>query len=1033
MRLKTLGGAALEGSGLRRPKALLLLAYLAVEGPKDRQHLRRLFWPEAADAALSLRVLLFEVRAVGAEILQDNGSSLKLDVDSDVAELLATWRDCPTSALERPPGAFLDGLAVTDLGAELEDWLLLTRESLARQIRAHLLLGAEAASNAGDVGGAAALAQQAWQLPGAPPGEAEELRLIYRFLSAAGHGLSAMLAQEAGELGIEVRLPSNGLGMLGSQARGESPTPPALPNTATSFVGRSTELTDLEALLADPEIRLLTLLGPGGIGKTRLALEVARRHNSGQVFYVALDTVVHAHEVPGCIAAALGIDLRGGQTSVEALRSSIGAQRLLLVLDNFEQLLPADGTLSTLLAGCAALSILVTSREPLGLDWESVYPVTGMEVTEHDEGDAVRLFVQRARKADVRFRLTAEALLAVVEICRQVDGSPLGIELAAAWVRTLSVQQVSAELRRDVQLLERQPNEPADRHRNLRLIFESAWSRLPIDQRQLLSGLAVFAGGCSREAAAAILGASLAQLLKLVDASLLRMTESSRYDLHPLLFSYVRAKLLEDPVRWAHLKKSHATYFAEQADEAWSAFDRGRNQSHWARWGTVEYANIQQGLEWAQEYGEVALALRLCRDQLDEWVNRGQVQEGIERLNFLLANAGQLTETPGSAFRWGLLTVCHLRHCLDQVAWTEADEQLLDTTLALMREANDATGIFRALNLQAIGMAIQHGMDAALPSFQGTLSAAQRGGFPSGQASALTNLATLALGRLDLQMARSYLVQAVELAVSHGLDLNRATSLALLGQTELHAGAYDQAREHYSHAAMLYSALGRPWHVGTAIQGQGEALFFRSPLGEARRNGDLDLARRLFEEARPLLNGSGLAQRSGSYGLGIADVLLAQGDLEGASTHFTQDLAVAEQRGHRSNARGCLIGLGNVANEQGHHALAWTRFRRSLSEQGDLYTSLCGLEGLASTLDKLGNNLRAVTLWSAAIHIRQTFGLPLHPIYREHHEACLAKGRQSLNAAEFEQAWSAGEQLNLTSAMDLALSWTLAAQLTPGG
>lgn len=614
MRLITLGGATLEGAVFRRPKALLLLAYLAVEGSRDRRHLRTLFWPKGIDPAVSLRTLLFELRAVSPELVKSNGDLLLLGVLADVTELLEALRETSDSVPALYTGAFLDGLSGTELGAELEEWVLVTREFLARQVRANLLLQAERIS-AASATAAAILVQQAWSLPGAPPVEVDELQRMYQLCAAAGHGLRVMLLQEARELGVDLPAPPRAAPALASsQPQGK----PTLPGAATTFIGREAELSDLRALLADPEVRLLTLLGPGGIGKTRLAIEAARTHQASPAVYVPLDAVLHAQDVPGRIAHALGVDISGSQAPLDALVSSIGSQSLLLVLDNFEQLLPADQTLPALLDRCNALTVLITSREALELDWESVYPLSGLNLTESERGESVRLFVQRAKKANARFRLTPDIWLDVLEICRQVDGSPLGIELAAAWVRTLDVGQISAELKSDVQLLERQTSEHTDRHRNLRLIFESTWSRLPADQQRLLRGLAVFQGGISREAASAVLGATLPQLLGLLGASLLRVTQGGRYDLHPLVFSYVHRKLMEDPEH-QYVSGMHAKYFAAQAKHAIHAFDQGHDQTQATAWATAEYSNVQAALEWAEEHGQLPLALDLCRAQKLEW------------------------------------------------------------------------------------------------------------------------------------------------------------------------------------------------------------------------------------------------------------------------------------------------------------------------------------------------------------------------------------------------------------------------------
>ena len=1025
MRLNTLGGATLEGTGFRRPKALLLLAYLAVEGPRERRHLRTLFWPEGTNPALSLRGLLFELRTVSPNLVKTDRTRIGLGIPADVTELLAAFNDAPDSVPKRYTGAFLEGLSGAELGAELEEWVLLTREFLARQVRANLLLRAESVPVTGAMA-AAVLVQQAWSLPGAPPVEVDELQRMYRLCAAVGHGLSATLLQEAKELGVDLPLPLDPLKIAFAQPPNQAKINLSPLSGLTTFIGRETELADLQALLIDPEIRLLTVLGPGGIGKTRLALEIARTYQASQVVYVPLDAVIHPQEVPGRIANALGVDFSEGQVPMEALVSRFASQPLLLVLDNFEHLLPADQTLASLLVGCTALSILVTSREPLHLSWESVYPLSGLDLAESDGGAAVQLFFQRARKADGRFRLTPDVWPDVVDICRQVGGSPLGIELAAAWVRTLSVTQISAELRCDVQLLERQADKPTDQHRNLRLIFESAWSRLSEDQQRLLSGLAVFHDGFSREAAATILGATLPQLLGFLDASLLRMTGSGRYDLHPLMSSYVQLKSREDSVRREHLNKAHAKYFASQADEASQAFDHGKNQSHWATWGNVEYGNLQAALGWSQQRGQWTLALKLCRYQRDEWVKRGQVRDGINRLLELLTAANELMET--SEYRWGLLTVCDLRQCLKAVAWDETDDQRMESTVNLMRQANDHVGTFWALNLEAISIAENRGLEESRAIFQAALSEAQLGNFPRGQASALSNLASLATSRLDLLEAHARLTQVISIAASNGLKYNQAMALLFLGKNDLHAGAYNQARAHLAQAKTLFTGLGEsPRHMKSVTQLQGEVFFLRSTLTQATENGDLNAARHWFQESETLaaLDSAGLNNSSGASSLGEADVLLMLGNLVEANALFEQDLSKAEQLGYNILVKGSLLGLGQVAYELGHFEHAWTYFRRVLAEQVDPYNSIYGIEGLAATAGRLGDGPGAASLWSAAAHIRQSMGLPLHPIYRERHEKRIEETKSTMNEVDFESAWVKGSQLTLAAAIELAFMYDL--------
>jgi len=431
MRLKALGAATLEGTGFRRPKALLLLAYLAVEGPRERRQVRSLFWPESADPAVSLRALLFQLKSISPHLVTSDGTRLQLGIPADVTELFTAFSDDPESVPARYTGAFLEGLSGADLGAELEEWVYVVREFLARQVRSILLRDADRTAAAGHASAAAALVQQAWRLPGAPPADVYELQRMYVLCAAAGHPLSATLQRVARELGVDLPEPPEAAPIL---VPSHPRTRPVLPAAATAFIGREMELRDLQALLKDPEVRLLTLLGPGGTGKTRLAQEIVRTHQTSQVVYVPLGAVVHAEEVPGRIATALGVDLNGGQAPLETVVTSLGSQALLLVLDQYEQLLPADQTLAALLEECSGLSILVTSREPLELEWESVYPLIGLDLVEH-EGDP-----HSPRSAEGRCRFDGHQLTLESALWRLVDGPITPVlaqvleEACSAWI-----------------------------------------------------------------------------------------------------------------------------------------------------------------------------------------------------------------------------------------------------------------------------------------------------------------------------------------------------------------------------------------------------------------------------------------------------------------------------------------------------------------------------------------------------------------------------------------------------------------------
>ncbi|MFN2202582.1 MAG: helix-turn-helix domain-containing protein, partial [Caldilineaceae bacterium] len=283
--------------------------------------------------------------------------------------------------------------------------------------------------------------------------------------------------------------------------------PHNLPSPATPFVGRRREIDDVLARLRDPACRLLTLVGQGGMGKTRLAIEVARRAYEQEdvtadgVFFVGLETLSRPDQVGVAIASSLGLPVEGADPYGLAL-SYMAGKRLLLVLDNFEQLVEGAGLVSDILAECPEVKALVTSRETLNLQEEWLYPVGGLDLPDLPAGTeeearrsaAVQLFLQNAQRARADRDFAAE-LPCIVRICRMVEGAPLALELAAHWLRTLSCGQIVEQLQQSLDLLATPVRNVPERHRSMRAVFDHSWQLTGQRERSLLCQLAVFVGG----------------------------------------------------------------------------------------------------------------------------------------------------------------------------------------------------------------------------------------------------------------------------------------------------------------------------------------------------------------------------------------------------------------------------------------------------------------------------------------------------------------------------------------------------------
>lgn len=332
---------------------------------------------------------------------------------------------------------------------------------------------------------------------------------------------------------------------------------PGLPGQPTPFIGREDELRRVAFLLGDPACRMLTFVGPGGIGKTRLALEAANREGARfrhGAWFVPLASLPDPDEIDCAIASVLEIPLGGGVGDVDVRRRLLDflkPRQLLLILDNFDELLNGAGRLSELLQAAPGVKALVTSRERLNLQEETVIRVDGLPVADLDsdsdltQASAATLFLVHVRRAQPDFALTSENKMHVARICRLVEGMPLGIILAAAWADVLSLSEIAEEIARSLDFLQADIRNLPERHRSIRGVFDSTWKLLGAAEREAFARLSIFCGGFTRTAAQEVALADLRTLTALVSKSLLIRREDGRFDMHELLRQYAEERLAE--------------------------------------------------------------------------------------------------------------------------------------------------------------------------------------------------------------------------------------------------------------------------------------------------------------------------------------------------------------------------------------------------------------------------------------------------------------------------------------------------------
>ena len=676
---------------------------------------------------------------------------------------------------------------------------------------------------------------------------------------------------------------------------GATPHPANLPVPPTPLVGRDQEVAEVRGRLLREETRLLTLIGPAGVGKTRLSLAVAAglldEFDDG-VFFVPLQAVADPDMVDRAIAGALGVREAVGEPLRETLRTYLRGRRLLLVLDNFEQVVAAATLLADLLSGCAGLKLLVTSREPLRLQSEWIFDLEGLSYPPDEAAgaseaySAVRLFVQRAQQTQRSWVPAGSEARAVARICRLVEGLPLALEMAAAAVRERSCDEIARDLEGGLRVLATRARDVPERHRSMWAALEHSWQRLSEAERTVFPRLAVFRGGFEEAAAVAVAGASRNTLDELLARSLVRHTaqpgESQRYLLHELVRQYAAEKLRDAGEHTATANR-HLQYYLDLAEAAAPRLI-GREQAAWVARMEGAHENVRAALTWALESRQVTLALRLAAALEQFWYLRGYWSEGRAWLTRALAQSDD--SIPALARARALFAAGELARYQSDYGAAVA---LLTESEALFQELGDSLG--RALVLQGMAYVAQHQSDwgrartlweQVLPVFrahgedwrtglaldglgyvllnQGDAERAEqlfaeglcfyrRVGDKGAIADSLTLSATVALQRGDLARARVLCTEGIllhrEIGHKHGL----AWALRLQGSITHELGDYDQAEANIAESLQvryeLQDAHGSAW----SLEGLAELATVR---GEPER------AARLWGAAEALREAIGL-------------------------------------------------------------------------------------------------------------------------------------------------------------------------------
>jgi len=1015
----TLDGEPFDGVRLR--PTLALCSYLACQpGRHRREHLMALLWPDwpQVSAQQNLRQNLYVLRQALPEINSHNGDHVPLVLaDRDTVQLnpaavvevdvlrftglLENPQPTPLQLAEAVAlyhGDFLADFYLS--GSEpFEEWAEARRADLRRMMLEALDSLTVGAIERNVYGEAMAYARRQLEIDNLREIAHRQLMLA---LARSGQRASALSHYEAcrrllrDELGVEPSAETRALAerivadeeggsALAVELVKSSAPRHNLPLQLSSFIGREREITEVRQLIETS--RLVTLTGAGGSGKTRLALQAARASLEpfpGGVWLVELAPLSDPALVPSLVTATLGMIEDKDRPVVDALVGYLRNRGILLLLDNCEHLIEAAAQLAeTLLAHCPKLHILVTSREVLGIAGEVVWlaptlalPLRGEQPSVEDLGqyDAVRLFVERASAALPSFVLTEHNAAAVVQCCRQLDGIPLAIELAAARVKLLRVEQIVARLDDRFGLLAGGNRTAPPRHQTLRALIDWSHDLLPPVEQRLLRRLSVFANGFTLEAVELVCdeeneGDVLESLAQLVNKSLVAADRASgqeaRYDLHETIRQYAWARLGEAGEA-GRMQERHAAYYCRLLEEALPRFHYDDQAYLRLDWLETEYPNWQALMSRSLDDSAVSRewGIRVASRLAGFWLPHGRIVEGRRWLDAALERAD------GATISTRAVLYARTAWLIGRYGDTQAPE-MATKALALFRQLEDVEGIVH----MTVTLSFQeYNFEQARSNLEQSLApAAEVGG--ASLTGVYFGLMSVALRTEDFELALEYGEKALSIQRGQGGSRIRQQELLnKLGSCFMHLGKYDRA------TALLLEALALA-----------RALKLRGPIMAATLNS-------LGENAR------------------------LQKKYDQANAYYHDTLAVAHESGDMLEVAFTLSDMGFSLIAQGDLRQARTVLREGLSilsRVSDL--PLFGLWALARLAELSEEPVRAARLHGAAELLEESTSLFLGPVDRQDISRSAGRARAQLGDAAYNAAWAEGQAMSREEAFAYAM------------
>ena len=1066
-----------------RRKALALLVYLAVtRRPHSRDALATLFWPtynQSSARADLRRTLSVLTRTLGKEWVtadrETAGASPEaefwLDVDQ-FRHLLAACTKHPhpsteacaecVPTLEEAVGVyrddFLAGFTLPD-SPDFDEWQFFETEGLRDELGSVLGRLVRWHSSQGDFEPAIGYARRWLSLDALHEPVHRELMRLYaqagqRAAALRQYRECARVLEE--ELGVRPEEETTRLYQAIREKR-ELPTVPApapapmpkrkhnLPAQPTPFIGREGMLAEVKERLQDPDCRLLTLVGPGGSGKTRLAIATGAAllptYEHG-VFFISLAPLQSVESIEPTVASALGISLAGTDEPRQQLLRYLREKDLLLILDNFEHLIPptrgdrgGEDVVTDILKTALNVKTLVTSRARLRVQGERLYPVAGMNhpdsasisavsVEDVDQYSALKLFLSGARGMQPGFELTTANVTDVAQICYVVDGMPLGILLAAAWVEILSPGEIADEIGKSIDFLETDLTDLPARQRSMRAVFDHSWNLLTERQQEVCAGLSVFRGGFARTAARRVTGASLRELKGLLDRSLVQRATTGRYEMHELLRQYAADKLDASTATSEAARDRHCAYYIA-ALEQWEGDLKGRRQLAAFAEMDVEIENVGAAWDWAVERAQVERLDRAVEGLCRYYILRGRYQEcevacaaaakrleGISssdairvlasvlswqgasnqaqgrgeesrhlvRRSMALLDDPALADQDTRADRASILS--GMARVAAEIEWDlEKSSRLNEQKLALYEELGDQWGTAQALQSLAWHAMFRDDYDGAKQRFEETIALFQALGDQYRVGKAYHGLGMVARGRAELEESELLLRKAIDILAEIETEGSLGISDARwhLGWTLILAGKFAKARQlaegGLASCEHLGDTIAAEYHLqlGVAEMSQGQYERAAAQAEEGLKTFREGPVRWMTGECLWVLGSVELAEAESLLEARIAPRLPGAGEVRqtyARARRMLQEAVAAYRKADDCPSARALTSLAAAERGLGNLDQSWNHLQealRQLSEAPGLQVCLDVLPAAALLLADAGKLDRAVELYALAL------------------------------------------------------------------